>query len=100
MKDIRDSGQGRIRVRVRVQPAAPRNELLGWNAAGELRVKVAAPPREGEANKELVRFLAKRFSVPRREIVVESGEKSRSKVISAPAALAADLRALPDDTTA
>jgi len=96
MKEIRDSGEGRIRFRVRVQPAAPRNELLGWNTAGELRIKVAAPPREGEANKELVRFLAKRFSLPRREIVVESGEKSRSKIVSAPAALAAELRALPE----
>jgi hypothetical protein len=96
MKEIKDSGQGRIRFRVRVQPAAPRNELLGWNAAGELRIKVAAAPREGEANKELVRFLAKRFSLPRREIVVESGEKSRSKTISAPAALKETLETLPE----
>ncbi len=96
MKEIKDSGAGRIRFRVRVQPSAPRSELLGWNAAGELRIKVAAPPREGEANGELVRFLAKRFSLPRREIVVESGEKSRTKTLSAPAALAAELREIPD----
>jgi uncharacterized protein (TIGR00251 family) len=96
MKEIKDSDKGRIRFRVRVQPAAPRNELLGWNAAGELRIKVAAPPHEGEANTELVRFLAKRFSIPRREIVVESGEKSRSKIVSAPASIAAELRTLPD----
>ncbi|MCX5752807.1 MAG: DUF167 domain-containing protein [Candidatus Krumholzibacteria bacterium] len=96
MKEIKDSDEGRIRFRVRVQPAAPRDELLGWNVAGELRIKVAAPPHEGEANKELVRFLAKRFAVARREIVVESGEKSRSKIVSAPASIAAELRALPD----
>jgi uncharacterized protein len=96
MKEIKDSGKGRIGFRVRVQPAAPRNELLGWNTAGELRIKVAAPPREGEANKELVKFLAKRFSLPRREIVVESGEKSKTKTISAPASLAEALRAIPD----
>ena len=96
MKEIKDSDKGRIRFRVRVQPAAPRNELLGWNTAGELRIKVAAPPHEGEANKELVRFLAKRFSLPRREITVESGEKSRSKTISAPAALKETLETLPE----
>lgn len=94
--EIKDSGQGRIRFRVKVQPAAPRDELLGWNAAGELRIKVAAPPHEGEANKRLIAFLAKRLGVAKREIVVESGEKSRNKTISAPAALAAELRALPD----
>ncbi len=96
MKEIKDSGEGRIRFRVRVQPSAPRNELLGWNAAGELRIKVAAPPREGEANEKLVAFLAKRFSIPRRGIVVESGEKSRGKTISAPASIAAELRDIPD----
>lgn len=96
MKAIKDSDGGRIRFRVRVQPAAPRNELLGWNTAGELRIKVAAPPHEGEANKELVKFLAKRFGVAKREIVVESGEKSRTKSISAPASIAAELRTIPD----
>ncbi len=96
MKAIKDSDGGRIRFRVRVQPAAPRDELLGWNTAGELRIKVAAPPHEGEANKELVKFLAKRFGVAKREIVVESGEKSRTKSISAPASIAAELRTIPD----
>ena len=96
MKEIKDSGDGRIRFRVKVQPAAPRNELLGWNAAGELRIKVAAAPREGEANKELITFLAKRFSVPKREIELVSGEKSKTKIISAPASIAEALRALPE----
>jgi uncharacterized protein (TIGR00251 family) len=79
-----------------VQAAAQKNELLGWNAAGELRIKVAAPPREGEANKQLVSFLAKRFSLPRREIEIESGEKSKTKIIAAPAALRESLEELPD----
>ncbi len=96
MKDIKDSGSGRIRIRVRIQPGAQRNELLGWNPAGELRIRIAAPPREGEANKELVAFLAKRFGVAKREIEIESGEKSRSKLISAPAAIAEELRGLPE----
>ena len=94
--EIKDSGQGRIRFRARIQPAAPRNELLGWNTAGELRIKVAAPPHEGEANKELVKFLAKRFSVPKREIELISGDKSRTKTISAPASIAKALRELPE----
>ena len=96
MKEIRNSGQGRIRFRVRVQAAAQKNELLGWNAAGELRIKVAAPPHEGEANKRLVAFLAKRFSVPKRGIELVSGEKSRTKTISAPASIVEALKEIPD----
>jgi uncharacterized protein (TIGR00251 family) len=96
MKDIKDSGSGRIRIRVRIQPGAQRNELLGWNPAGELRIKIAAPPREGEANKELVAFLAKRFGVAKRDIEIESGGKSRTKLLSVPASIAEELRALPE----
>jgi hypothetical protein len=96
MKDIKDRHGARIGFRVKIQPSAPRNELLGWNTAGELRIRVAAPPREGEANAELVSFLAKRLGVAKREIVVESGASSRSKVLSAPASAAGALRALPE----
>lgn len=96
MKDIKDSGGGRVRFRVRIQPASPRNELLGWNTAGELRIRVAAPPREGEANKELVAFVAKRFGVAKRDVVLESGGKSKSKSLSAPASIAGALREIPD----
>lgn len=96
MKDIRDSGGGRIRFRLKIQPASPRNELLGWNTAGELRVRVAAPPREGEANKELVAFLAKRFGVAKRDIVLERGDRSKIKTLSAPASITASLREIPD----
>jgi hypothetical protein len=60
---------------------------------------VAAPPREGEANAELVSFLAKRLGVARREIVVESGASSRSKVLSAPVSAAGALMALPEIRT-
>jgi hypothetical protein len=96
MKDIKDSGSGRIRIRVRIQPGAQRNELLGWNPAGELRIRIAAPPREGEANKELVAFLAKHFGLAKRDIEIASGEKSRVKTISIPAALREVLEALAD----
>lgn len=96
MREIRDKRGERIRFRVRVQPAAPRDELLGWNAAGELRIKIAAPPREGEANKELVAFLAKRFRVSKRDIEIESGGKSKVKTVSAPASLRQPLEELPE----
>lgn len=96
MKDIKDSGGGRVRFRVKIQPASPRNELLGWNTAGELRIRVAAPPREGEANKELVAFLAKRFGVAKREIEIASGAHGRTKLLSVPATLGPALLDIPE----
>lgn len=81
---------------MRVQPSASKSELLGWNPAGELRVKVAAAAREGAANKKLTVFLAKWLSVPRSEIIIESGSRSRLKTVSVPAEAVDLLLELPD----
>jgi uncharacterized protein (TIGR00251 family) len=47
---------------------------------GELKIRVAAPPVDGQANEELVRFLAKQLGVPRSAVKIVSGIGSRSKV--------------------
>ncbi len=48
---------------------------------GALKVRLAAPPVEGAANEELVRFLARRLGVPKSAVRVVSGESGRSKVV-------------------
>jgi uncharacterized protein (TIGR00251 family) len=96
MKEIRDRGDGRVGFRVRVRPSAPSDELLGWNTAGELRISIAAPPVGGNANKRLVSFLAKKFSVRKRDIRIERGETGRIKMLSAPPSVRGFLEELPD----
>ena len=59
------------------------------SAVGEVRerrikVRIAAAPEDGKANEELRSFLAKTLSLPKKEIVLESGEKSRLKTIRLP----------------
>ena len=46
-----------------------------------LKVRLAAPPVDGAANEELVRFLAKEFGVPQRAIEIVAGLSSRRKTI-------------------
>jgi uncharacterized protein (TIGR00251 family) len=96
MSNIKTRSDGRLGFRVRIQPSAPRSELLGWNSAGELRISIAAPPVEGKANKKLIALLAKHLSVPKGDISIESGEKARVKVISVPMSAEDALVALPD----
>lgn len=68
-------------------PGASRSEIVGANRwRGALRVKIAAAAREGEANEELVRFLAEMLSVPRRSIRILSGERSTVKTVFVPLA--------------
>lgn len=67
-------------VRVRVQPRASREALLG-EAEGRLRIALTAPPAEGEANEALVAFLAKKLGIAKREVRLASGAHSREKAI-------------------
>lgn len=68
-------------------PGASRSEVVGVNWwRGALRVKIAAAAREGEANEELIRFLAEKLSVPRKSIRILSGERSSAKTVFVPIA--------------
>jgi len=69
-----------VRVRIRVQPRASRTEIAG-EYAGALRVRVAAPPVDGEANAELTRWLAKILGVARSRVRIVAGETGRNKLI-------------------
>jgi hypothetical protein len=57
---------------------ARRTEVAGLHGEA-LKVRLAAPATEGRANEALVAFLARRFGVPRRDVTLVSGEKSRDK---------------------
>lgn len=69
-----------VRIAVRVQPRASRTEIAGPYGEG-VKVRLAAPPVEGEANRELVEFLAKALGVPRSSVRIARGERSRSKTV-------------------
>lgn len=45
-------------------------------------VQIAAPARDGEANEELVRYLAELLNVRTRTISLDKGSKSRQKVVT------------------
>jgi uncharacterized protein len=74
-----------MKISIHITPNAKRTELIGeeTNLFGEkyLKIKVAAPPIEGKANKELVDFLAKHFEVSKSNISIVTGDKSRNKII-------------------
>jgi len=63
---------------VRVIPRARTTEVAGVQD-GALKIRLAAPPVEGAANRALVQFVAQCLGVRRRQVYVESGEHSRHK---------------------
>jgi uncharacterized protein (TIGR00251 family) len=78
-------------VRVRAQPKASRTELAGEHGAA-LRIRVAAPPVDGEANRELLRFVSRLCHVPASRLKVVAGQSSRNKVIEIAGVTVADVR--------
>ncbi len=73
-----------MRVRLRVKAGAPRNGFLGTGEDGIIKIAISAKPMDGEANEELIRFLAREFGLSPNEITITSGKRSRSKIVELP----------------
>jgi len=65
-------------LKVRVQPRASKNEIVGIQEQW-LKVRITAPPVDGKANTHLIRFLAGEFKIKQSQITLISGETSREK---------------------
>jgi uncharacterized protein (TIGR00251 family) len=92
MFDIREHA-GDVIFSVRVQPRASRDTIDGFRE-GALRVRLTAPPVEGEANEALVRFLAARLNLPRSAVRILSGHRSRTKRVAVRGTTVARVEAL------
>ena len=68
-----------VRVDVEVKVRASQSRVLGIKA-NRLSVALAAPPVDGAANAALIETLAEHFDLPRRQVQLIAGERSRRKV--------------------
>ena len=68
-------------IRVRVQPRASRDEIVGWREPGVLAVRVTAPPVEGDANRAVEHLLARALGVRPSAVTVIRGQRSRDKLV-------------------
>ena len=84
MLAVRRDG-GRLSFTIRVTPRAAANAVTG-ERDGVLLVHVTAPPVDGKANDAVVALLARSLGVPRSEIHLERGARSRTKRVSVPRA--------------
>jgi uncharacterized protein (TIGR00251 family) len=90
---------GVVNLHVRVQPGAKHSEITGeWQ--GAVRIRLAAPAREGEANRALQRWIAARLQVPMGAVRIAQGERSRSKVVEIHGVTAQQVQALLLDSVA
>jgi len=78
-------------LRVRAQPRASRDEIVGWR--GEtLRLRVSAPPLDGRANDAVAHLIARAAGVGRSAVSIVGGERSRDKLVRVAGLTGAALR--------
>lgn len=75
-------GQKGSALAVRVTPRASRNEIVEVLEDGTIKVRIAAPPADDEANAALIEFLAEILGVPKSRLDIVAGESGRDKLIS------------------
>lgn len=75
---------GEVQLRIKAQPGASRSEFAELYGEDAIKVRIKAPAVEGAANKELIKFIARSFKVPRSDIVFKTGEVSRTKRLCFP----------------
>ena len=81
---------GAVYVKVKVLPRSSQNRVAGVSD-GVLKIKVTAPPVEGEANAACRELLSKTLGVARSQVEVVAGHASRSKILRVSGISAADL---------
>lgn len=68
-----------MQISVKVIPKSSKTEIAGHLPDGTWRIKVAAAPEKGKANRALCEFLADYFGVPQTRVSIVSGETSHIK---------------------
>ncbi len=79
--DLHDGKTGAA-ITVRVTPRTAKNEIHDILDDGTVKIRLTAPPVEGKANKELIKFLSSVLDVPPSSIEILAGQTSHDKLVS------------------
>lgn len=77
---IRSTADG-INITVKAKPGAKKNSI-SFESPEYLKVSINAPPVEGKANMELVKFFSELFDISRSSVQLLRGGSSKNKVLS------------------
>ncbi|MBT3834994.1 YggU family protein [Candidatus Peribacteria bacterium] len=73
--------QRSLLITVKVNPGCSKTEIREKLEDGTLKINIAAPADRGKANIELIKFLAREFSVSKNDVEIVSGKTSRDKLV-------------------
>jgi uncharacterized protein (TIGR00251 family) len=75
-------GKNGAAIAVRVTPRSSKNEISEILNDGTVKIRLTAPPVEGQANQALVQFLAKILEVAPGRVEVVAGQSGRDKLVT------------------
>ena len=77
---MRQEGNYNTIIQVKVVPRSSSNIIIS-EEKGVFKIKLTAPPVEGKANTALKQLLSKRLGLPKGNVEIISGERSRAKSV-------------------
>jgi uncharacterized protein (TIGR00251 family) len=75
-------GKNGSAISIRVTPRMAKNEVHSILDDGTIKIRLTAPPIEGKANKELVRFLSEILEIPASSVEIIAGMTGHDKLVS------------------
>ncbi len=75
-------GKSGAAISIRVTPRAKKNEIVNILTDNTIKIKLAAPPVEGKANVELIKFLSKILGVKKSDMDIVAGKTGRDKLVT------------------
>jgi uncharacterized protein (TIGR00251 family) len=78
IKEVYKQTSDKIILNIKVVPKSRKNELVGIEG-NKLKVRINAEPEKDKANEELIRFFSDLLKIPRSQISLHVGQKSRCK---------------------
>jgi len=69
-----------MKIQVKVIPRSSKNQLI-QNSDGSYKIKLTAPPVDGEANEQLILFLSKEMNIPKNKIHILKGKTGKQKIL-------------------
>ncbi len=70
-----------MKITVKVIPRSSKNEVVGHMPDGTFKIKLTAPPVDGEANEALIELLSKYFKKSKNLFAIQKGASKRTKII-------------------
>ena len=78
---LKSGKDGKVLITISAKPGAKVSEITEVSESS-IGISISAPPVDGEANTQLLKFLSQVLGVKKSDLCLESGSRSRSKVVS------------------